>query len=266
MITRFSLFFLMLFSFIMVNAQVHRKGVAPVQRGSATTDTKTPDYSVAQLMGKWQEFKRTDYHGNVVGFTDSLQLNFTDTNKVETRTSISNSMSMTGVASIDGDNTLTAAADSYTIKEFGKNEMVLDDNDQYLHQFKKVDVYWYEMLGKESVKQDTYDSSVKTSITTILGKWSIYKRQAKPGAVTKDVQLIKYLDITSKTNDSSASGNVTFYQGQSSQQLPCTVSVSGSNIKIVAGSSKWDLSIFQADADNFIFGNSGLLYFSKKDN
>ena len=260
----FLFYILMLLSSISNAQQVHRKGVTPVQRGS-NSSTKTADYTLTQFIGKWQEFKRTDYRGNEVGFTDSLQLNFTDSDKVETRTSISNTMTMTGVANIDGDNTLTAAADSYTIKAFGKNQMILDDDDQYLHQFKKVDTFWYEMLGKTPIKQDTYDTLIKTSITTLLGKWSVYKRQAKPGAISDDMEIIKYINITSKTTDSTASGNVTFYKGQSSQQLPCTVTISGSNIKIVAGQSKWELSIFQADGSNFIFGNSGLLYFSKKD-
>jgi len=262
---RYFLLFTILFSFNKINAQVQRKGVSPLQRGPQPGQTKTPDYSLAQLKGKWQEFKRTDYHGNDVSFGDSLLLNFTDSDKVETKTSISNSMTMTGTANIDGDNTLTAAADQYTIKSFGKNEMVLDDNDQYLHEFKKVDLFWYELLGKTSVKQDTYDTSVKVKVSTILGDWTVYKKQAKPGFITGDTPLIKYLNLTNKTSDSTASGELTFYKGESSQQMPCTITLSGTNIKIVAGQNSWDLSVYQADADNFIFGNSGLLYFSKKD-
>jgi hypothetical protein len=266
MLVRYSLFFIMLFSFIgTTNAQhVGRKGVTPIQRGNANGPSqKKSDYTLDELQGKWQEFKRTDYHGNEVAFTDSIQLNFTDSNKVQTRTSISNSMTMTGVADIDGDNNLSAASDAYTIKSFGNNEMVLDDDDKYLHHLKKVDKYWYETLGNLSVKQDSYNNAVKVSLKDILGKWSIYKRQAKPGAINNDMELIKYLNITTKVNDSTASGNVTFYQGQSSQELPCTVTVSGSDIKIMAGQHKWALSIYQADTNNFIFGNEGLLYFSK---
>jgi hypothetical protein len=263
---KYFLFFAVLFSLIdTANAQrVGRKGVTPVQRGNGNnTSQKKSDYTLAGLQGKWQEFKRTDYHGNEVGFTDSIQLKFTDTNKVQTRTSVSNSMTMTGIADIDGDNNLTVASDAYTIKSFANNELVLDDNDKYLHQLKKVDEYWYETLGKLSVKQDTYNNTVKVTLKDITGKWSIYKRQAKPGAITNDMELIKYLNITTKVNDSTASGDLTFYQGQSSQESPCTVTLSGSDIKIMAGQHKWALSIYQADANNFIFGNEGLLYFSK---
>jgi hypothetical protein len=265
MLTRYLLFFVLLFSINKINAQVHRQGVTPINRGTRGGPAKTPDYTLQDLKGKWQEFKRTDYRGNDVGFGDSLLLNFTDSDQVETRTSISNSMSMTGVASIDGDNNLTAAADQYTIKSFGKNEMVLDDNDQYLHQFKKIDKFWYEMLGKLTIKQDRYDSSVQVQLRIILGKWSVYKKQAKPGYVTGDMQLIKYLNLTTKISDSTASGDITYYQGQSSFQLPCTVTLSGSDIKIVCSQGKWNLSIFQADSNNFIFGDDSLLYFSKKD-
>jgi hypothetical protein len=255
----------LLLSFLTTNAQVRRKGVTPINTG-VKNEQKSSDYSLSQFKGKWQEFKRMDYRGNEVGFTDSLQINFLDSTRAETRTSISNSMSMTGAASVDGDNNLAVAADSYTIKSFGKNEMILDDDVEYLHQFKKVDQYWYETLGKVQVKQDSYDTSVKTSLSTIIGKWSIYKRQAKPGFITGDMQLLKYVNINVKTSDSTASGDVTFYQGQSAQQLPCTVSLNGSNIKIAAGANNWNLSVFQADGSNFIFGNEGLLYFSKKDN
>ena len=267
MTMRFFLFFGLLFSFAKISAQaVHRKGVAPIDKSKPADSTKAADYTVSQLKGKWQEYKRTDYHGNAIDFGDSLLLNFTGDDKVETKTSVSNSMSMVGIASIDGDNNLTVASDAYTIKAFGKNEMVLDDNDQYLHQFKKVDEFWYEMIENKPAAAAAQDTAVKVAIQNTLGNWSIYKRQAKPGAITNNMELIKYLNIKTKTTDSTAVGNITIYEGETSQQLPCTVSISGSTIKIIAGQNKWQLSVFQADANNFIFGNSGLMYFCKKEN
>jgi hypothetical protein len=254
-----------LISFIMqADAQYKRKGETLQTRGNKNANGKKSIYSLAQLQGKWQEYDRKDRSNNTpVGFTDSIQMIFSDTNKVQTRTSIITSMNMKGEAEIDGDNTLTAAADEYTIKSLMNNELVLDDNDKFIHTLHKVDSFWYEKLGRLSAKTNDYSTPVKAAINDVLGKWSVYRRQAKPGATGSDVLLIKYLNIPSKKDEHTAVGDITFYQGQTELQLPCTVTLTGSSIKIIAASNKWELSVYQADAGNFVFGNSSLLYFSK---
>jgi len=266
MSARFFLFLILLCSFGKQSiAQVRRKGVTPLQRGSRPSNpNKKADFSVDQFRGKWQEYERVDRDSNlVVPFTDSIQLAFGDSSQVRTRISVSNAVSMNGLAEIDDDNNLTVASDEYTVKSFAKNEMVLDDNEKYIHRLRRVDMFWYESLGKLSVKQDDYSNSVSVPIKSVMGKWSVYRREAKPGAINNNMQLIKYLNILTKTNDSTATGDITFYQGQSAQQLPCTVSLSGGNIKITAGQNSWNYLVKQADGINFIFGNDGILYFSK---
>lgn len=249
------------------NAQYKRRGETLQTNGSKTksNSNKKADYKVSQFIGKWQEFDRRDRNTNETGFfNDSIQLVFSDSNKVKTRTSVITSMTMVGEADIDADNTLTVAADEYTIKSFVDGVITLDDNDKFIHRLKKVDMFWYETLGKVSSKQADYSTPIKTSVSNILGKWSVYRRQAKPGATSDNALLIKNLNILSKTGANTASGDVTFYQHETIQQLPCTITLNDTNIKIISNNGSWDLSVYQADANNFVFGSAELMYFSKK--
>jgi len=265
------IFLLLIFLFCFFspsNAQYKRKGET-LQTNNGTTAKKTAkkkaDYTLSQFLGKWQEFARLDRSTNeAVPFNDSIQIIFSDSNKVRTRTSIVTSMTMLGEADIDVDNTLTVAADEYTIKSFADSILTLDDNDKFIHRLKKMNKFWYETLGKTSAKQNDYSNPIKISVANILGKWSVYRRQAKPGATSDNALLIKNLNILNKTGASTASGDVTFYQNQTIQQLPCTVTVNDTNIKIISSNGSWDLSVYQADANNFVFGSSELMYFSKK--
>jgi hypothetical protein len=264
---KYFLFFL-IFCFLVnqTNAQYKRRGETLQTRGNAKTNNskKKADYTVSQLKGKWQEFARINRpDSSTVAFNDSIQLNFTDSNKVRTRTSVVTSMTMDGEADIDVDNTLTAAADEYTIKSLKNNELVLDDNEKFIHHLKKVDTFWYETLGRLSYQQESLGKAIKVSISDIIGNWSVYRRQAKPGA-TGNVQLIKNLNISAKTGANTASGDITFYKDKNIQQLPCTITLSETSIKIVAGANVWNLDTYQADANNFVFGNSDLMYYSKK--
>src|SRR5580693_5366371 len=82
------------------NAQYKRKGETLANRGTATTaGNKKAAFTLAQFKGKWQEFERKDRSTNaVVPFNDSIQLKFTDSNRVQTRTSVITSMALDGYA------------------------------------------------------------------------------------------------------------------------------------------------------------------------
>ncbi|HLY70313.1 MAG TPA: hypothetical protein VKR53_11340 [Puia sp.] len=267
--TRVKYFLLALISFFLViqsNAQYKRRGETLQTRGNTKTNNskKKADYSLSQLKGKWQEFERMNRtDSTAVPFNDSIQLNFTDSNKVRTRTSVVTSMTLDGEADIDNNNTLYVAADEYTIKSLKNNELVLDDNEKFIHHLKKVDTFWYETLGKLSSKQENFTKTVKVNISAIVGKWSVYRRQAKPGT-TSNLKLIKNLNISAKTGANTASGDITFYKDQNIQQVPCTITLSETSIRITAGATVWNMNTYQADANNFVFGNSDLMYFSKK--
>jgi hypothetical protein len=247
------------------NAQYKRRGeILQSRLNKASKPPKAADYKLEQLQGKWQEFERKDRNNNFpVSFTDSIQLKFTDSNKVITRTSTVSSMMMTGEAEIDEDNVLTTAADEYTIKSVSNNELVLDDNDLFIHRLKKVNSFWYETFGRIPVKQNDYSIPIEAEVPKMMGKWYVYRRKAKPGAITADIFLIKYFNITAKLNAATATGDIVFYNSQVSKQSACMVTLKGPDIKIVAGKNSWTFSVYQADADNFVFGNSKLLYFCK---
>ncbi|HXB44947.1 MAG TPA: hypothetical protein VNV85_12855 [Puia sp.] len=261
---QYFLFLITVFSFItLANAQYKRRGET-LQKRPSNSKGKKPDYSLLQLQGKWQEFERKDRKTNaLVPFNDSVQLIFTDSNKVETRTSVETSMTLDGEADIDWDNTLTVAADVYTIKSLTGNTLVLDDNDRFIHRLRKTDSFWYEKLGKLSVKPEDFSTPIAVGINNILGKWFVYRRRAKPGATSRNAMLIKNLNIHAKSDEHTAAGDITFYQQLSSQELPCIVTLHGVDIKIVAGKNTWNLSVYQADANNFVFGTSSLLYYCK---
>ncbi len=260
----FSIVTLLLAFFLQSNAQYKRRGETLGNPRNKSAASKKADYTIDQFKGRWQEFQRIDRKdSSSVGFNDSIQLKFGDSSKVMTRTSVITSITLVGDAEIGDNNVLTVAADEYIVKSLTAKELVLDDEERFVHHLRKIDSFWYETLGKNAVKKEDYSTPISTSINNILGKWSVYRRQAKPGAISDDALLIKYLNLKSKMNETTAVGDVTFYKGQTSQQASCTATINGTEIKIVAGANTWTLSIYQADANNFIFGNSKLLYFSK---
>ncbi|HVM86616.1 MAG TPA: hypothetical protein VMT76_00410 [Puia sp.] len=246
-------------------AQYKRRGeILQSRLQKASTPQKKANYTLSQLQGRWQEFerkKRSD--SSITLFKDSIQLKFNDSNKVMTRTSIITSMAMEGEAQIDDDNVLTAAADEYVIKSVSANEIVLDDNDLFIHRLKKVDHFWYETLGKTAITQNEYNNPVSAKINDVLGRWAVYRRRADPGTIAKDALLIKYLSIPNKINENTASGNIGFYNNQLTQEMPCTLLLNGSEIKITAGNYNWTFSVYQTDTGNFVFGNNNLMYFCK---
>jgi hypothetical protein len=247
-------------------AQYKRRGeTLQTVGGSPNNSKKKADYTVAQFKGKWQEFARFDRNSNTaVPFTDTIQLIFSDSNKVRTKTSVVTSMTLDGEADIDNENNLTVAADVYTIKSFVNNEVVLDDNEKFIYHIKKVDTFWFETLGKGTVPQNNYSKAINIAVADILGNWSVYRRQAKPGATSEHEALISKLAILKKTGAAAATGLITFNQGQAIQQLPCTITVSETEIKVLASGIAWTLSVYQADTNNFVFGTPDLMYFSKK--
>lgn len=147
--TKLLLFFVVFSSFfIHANAQYRRRGET-LQTMAKNTKPKKADYTLAQFTGKWQEIERRDRKdSSIVSFNDSIQLRFSDSSKVRTKTSTNNPMTMDGEAMIEEDNLLTVAADEYTVKSLTATEMILDDNDKYIHRLKKVDHFWFETIGK----------------------------------------------------------------------------------------------------------------------
>jgi hypothetical protein len=248
--------------------RVKRKGVTPIDisknKRQPGNGVSQPEFTVEQLTGKWQEVRRTYKNNSPENFTDTNFLNFTSPGKVTTRAG-NNQSSIIGDALIEQPgNTLLAAADVYTILSLNDSIMVLDNQEYFLQTFKKTSQFWFETFGKLSVKQDVYEKPVSVTIAQLLGKWGIYKKEAKPGTIHPPTSIIYYLKITKKTGDDSAAGEITFYQSEQSKVLPCKIKITSTGIDITAGEFNWSLFVYKADGKEFVFGDINvMLYFAK---
>ena len=249
------------------NAQrVHRKGVQPidVSKNKKQNSTQANFFTVAQFDGKWQEVNRTGQDKKVLAIKDTILLNFTKEGKAITREG--NQPNIVGTAEIEQPgNILLVAADVYTILSVSEKQIVLlDEQESVIHTLNKTDQFYYETFGKLSVTQDIYTNPLAVSLSAIMGKWSVYRKQAKPGAINPPTNIIEYLYITQKITNSTAKGEITFYQKEKSEAMPCSIKVTDAGIEITAGIYNWSLSVYKADGKEFIFGNADvLMYYAK---
>ena len=245
--------------------RVKRKGVTPidVSKNKLTPGAETPVFTAEQFVGKWQEIKRS-YKGKAdLRFTDTIYLNFLSSSKVITRSGMQTNMEGEVMIESPG-NVLLAAADVYTILSVNDSIAVLDNQEDLVHTFKKTDQFIFENYGKTPVSQDEYKTPVTASISQLLGKWSVYKKIAKPGLINPPTNIVSYLKITQKTGENTASGEVSFYQTDETKHAPCTINVSGSTLNITAGKDTWQFNIYKSNSKEFVFGDTEvMLYFAK---
>jgi hypothetical protein len=245
--------------------QVKRKGVDlnEVAENRYRKNAQGPVYLLEQFLGKWQEKSRTDLLQKNVPIKDTIFLHFTAPNKVSTRDGLHTNM--VGEAYIDRPgNVLIAAADVYSILAATKDVLVLDDQDKYIHTFGKTDSFSFEKYGNLTVQHDEYTSAVSITIKDIAANWSVYKRQAKPGAMATNAAIIRFLKITSVINDTAALGEIIFYKAEKSEMLPCKIAITDTTILITAGDITWRIFAYKANNKEFVFGDAAeLLYFAK---
>lgn len=244
-------------SFDTVNAQrVKRKGTTPYQMNRKNVPVAT--YNLDQFQGKWQEISRvTNDKGKRSEIVDTIYLNFFDGNKVDTREG--NKPNVKGEAAVDVDNVLTAAADLYTIKSVSPTQIVLDDEDEYVHTLQKVDAFWFENVGNLTVAIDTFKTVTEVDMVNLIGDWMVYRRQAKPGQVKDPTMFIKYLKIKTKATETTLTGEITVYQKEKTEELPCTITVYKTGMQVTAGGYNWYLPIYKADGKELVFGNVELM-------
>ena len=131
--------------------KVKRKGVIPIDVSMVRKHEKTPQYTVNQLLGKWQEVARKEKSTGVVLFVDTIYLNFTTLNAVFTKEG--NQPVFKGAAEIVAPgNVLLAAGDVYTILSVTANEIVLDNQENIIHSFKKTNQFWHETFKKKIIR------------------------------------------------------------------------------------------------------------------
>ncbi|MGG9970825.1 hypothetical protein ACQ33O_03430 [Ferruginibacter sp. SUN002] len=253
----FSSIFLLFTVFFADAQKVIRKGTEPLTRGDKPGSKGEAAYTLDQFQGKWQEVSRTTKKGKSAVIKDTIYLHFTDGNKVDTREG--NKPNVKGEADIDVDNTLLAAADFYIIKSVSEKEIVLDDDDKFVHTFQKVDHFWFEQVGNLTVAIDTFKTVTEYDPANLIGDWGVYRRQAKPGEVKPPTKLIKYLKIKTKVDETTLKGEITVYEKEKTEELPCTITVYKTGMQVEAGTYKWYLPIYKADGKELVFGNVELM-------
>ena len=242
------------------NAQVikvKRKGVQPV---NVTKPVRGSAYSLEQFNGKWQESSRRDRTSNSsVNFEDTLFFIFSGNNDVYTRDGIN--LSIKGKADLQPGNILSTGADEFIIKSFDKTKAILDDGDKYLHTIVKKKSFWYETLPTDSVAPEKFTTPVEVNYANIAGKWTVYRREAKPGSTSNDKPLLKTLNI--ENNNNAVNGEVTFYLAEKTETVPCNIVLQGTKINIVTSKHSWLMDVYKADKNEFSFGTPELMYYCK---
>ncbi|HMG82925.1 MAG TPA: hypothetical protein VK559_07805 [Ferruginibacter sp.] len=235
-----------------------------------TVEKPSTLYYIPQFAGRWQEVKRLDPNKKQVAFMDTSLLHFNDDGTVETRKTTDDKMDLRMIekASIDDENTLMTADQDYTALSVTKDAIILKDQDDSVHYFKKVKMFAYELAdgyGPSKTTATTTKTTVgKISLANFMGNWTVYKREAKPGFITPSSIVLKYLNLTKKVDCQTATGTATIYQGEVSQEVPCTATIDGKNIKITTATVTYDLPVKVADGKELDFGTSEMMYYLKQ--
>lgn len=261
---RFRLFISLILLFIFSNVisqTVTKKRITT--KGSATKKTNAikPVYNINQLTGKWQEVTRRSITDNArVPFTDSLQLNFNKRDSVIVRDGIS--ISQAGFASIAAGNSLQVAGDEYAIISLTKNTLIVNDG-EFIRNLQKRKIFYSETLGKIIIPKENLSDSVSINVKKTIGKWSIYRTQAAPGAA-EDSAIIKGIHFTQLNEDGSVSGEVHFTKADKNVTLPFNAIFDKGTLQINTLSHTWNLNTYKADGKELVFGkHGGLVYFAK---
>lgn len=238
--------------------KVKRKGVTPLDVTKNHPASKSI-YSLNQFTGKWQEVSRTDSRNNPVSFKDTLFYNFSDKGEVFSRDGVN--MSLKGEAFIDPGNVLIAAADVFTIRSMNNNKVVLDDGD-YQHTLVRRNDFWYETLPTTAVVPQKLIDPVSANISALAGKWKIYRRDAKPGTENHRI-LMRILNVINIKDNNTATGELTFYQTERLETLPCTITLKEGGMHISTAKDSWNFNVYKADGKDLVFGDGSLMYYCK---
>lgn len=247
--------------------RVKRKGTTPIQMNKDIKNNENAvrgNFTLEQIQGKWQEHGRIATGSTAqLSYKDTLMINIVKTS-AEVREGMS--MNMKGEASInDGDN-LNVAGDTYTIKSVANNQMILDDG-EYLKTMQRVSTFYLELVGKDSVKKAAYNNGKNINLADLKGKWIVYRRQAKPGKITNDTELVKSISIDQVDDSTKGKGEIVVYKNDLSEKLDCVFTIVGNTINVVSNNRKWTFTTYKAENNEFVFGQTDdLLYYAKSGN
>ena len=92
----------------------------------------------------------------------------------------------------------------------------------------------------------------------------VYRRRAKPGAVSNESFLIRYIKSIKDNGDKTATAELTFYSKDKTEVMPCTITVVNNQIEIKSGEHSWLMFVYKIEKDELIFGDhKTLLYYAK---
>jgi hypothetical protein len=244
--------------------KVKRQGTQPINNTKKNTDN-IQKYSIEQFYGRWQEIKRSTKNNTGVQINDTIYLNFTSPNKVETRDGTKNIMR--GEALIEDGNFLIAAADIYSIISVSPEEIILDNQEDYIHILRKKDVFLFETYGKDSVRKEVYHQLTTFTLADITGNWKVYRKSAKPGREIKAVtDWLISINIFAAGEKDSGTGEVEYLLQSSKEKKLCSVTIENGKLilKPKDGNEIWSFRVYKADGKEFIFGEAGdLIFYSK---
>lgn len=248
-----------------ISQRVQRAGVEPidVSKNKKKKGKKTAEFTIDQFSGKWQEVARENRAHESADIKDTLFINFISRNEVFSWEGMQPKLK--GSATIDPPgNILSIVADVYTIISADKEQIVLFDQDKYIHRFKKMDLFYYETLGKLKVTQEAFADPVAVSYKDIAGKWNVYRKQAKPGAINPPTNIVSKLTIEESADGSFAKGEITYYVTEETKVFPCKYQLNGNTLVVTTEENTWTLKTYKADGKEFVFGDADvLLYYSK---
>jgi hypothetical protein len=251
-----------------VSAQrVMRKGTRPVQLTPKGTDpdavkTDKKIFSLTDVQGKWQESARRNIgSAEKLSYTDTLMINIYG-DKSEVREGMS--MNMKGDAAVDEGDNLSVAADVYIIRKIDNDQMLLDDG-EYLRTMQKVKVFYLETVGKDSIKHSVYQLPQSVPAANLYGKWVVYRREAKPGVINSQTELVKSITISKDNAGKASKGEIVIYSKDLSEKLDCFVTLKDDNMEVVTKNKSWNFKTYLADNNEFVFGQAGeVMNYSKK--
>lgn len=244
--------------------KVKRQGTQPINYTKKNTESNQK-FSIEQFYGRWQEIKRSTKSNENVQIKDTIYLNFTSPNKVETRDGTKNIMR--GEALIEEGNFLIAAADIYSIVSVSPEEIILDNQEDYIHTLRKKEVFLFETYGKDSVRKETYHQLTTFSLADITGNWKVYRKSARPGREIKSVtDWLININIFPASDKDSTSGEIEYISNKSNEKRICFITIENGKLILrpKEGNETWSFKVYKADGKEFIFGEAGdLIFYSK---
>ncbi len=122
-----------------------------------------------------------------------------------------------------------------------------------------------KLLIKERTVSINFKEPISIKLADIKGKWVVYKREAKPGTVNPPSTIINYVNVITITGENTAMGEITFYQSNKSEMLPCSIKLTNAGFDLRADKYNWKLFVYKLDKNELVFGDTDvLLYFAKR--